>query len=280
MRLGCCGSIDDATKIQAAGFDFLEVNVQAVLKGDEPGSVWDASAPRFEALPLPIEAANSLVPGHRPIVGPQRDLVGLQDYMQRVAKRAQIVGIRRLVFGSGGARKRPEGVDAATADEHLAEFTRMAGEVCAHHEVLLVIEHLNQKETNTLNRLAQARSLCERVNVPGVRILVDSYHYGLEHETDDAVLALGDRLRHVHIAEPVNRLQPGAHGEVGLSDSPATRSPHAFDFVHFFCLLKKIGYDERISFEGRWKGSIEEAGPGCVSYVKKCWAAASAAIEA
>src|SRR5688500_15748700 len=131
--------------------------------------------------------------------------------MQRVAKRAKRLGIERLVFGSGGARKRPAGVDEETARVHLAEFTRMAGEVCAHHGVTLVIEHLNRGETNTLNTLAEARDLCEGVDHPGVQMLVDSYHYGLEKENDQAVLDLDGTLRHVHVAEVVGRVQPGAH---------------------------------------------------------------------
>jgi len=264
MRLGCCGKIEEAQQIKNAGFDFLEVNIQQVLKGDMPSDEWDKTAPDPDKLPLPIEAANSLVPGNRPIVGPSRSMSGLQDYMQRVAKRAQRLGIERLVFGSGGARKRPEEVDPETALEQIVEFTRMAGEVCAHHNVILVIEHLNVKETNTLNKLAECRVVCDRVALPSVQMLVDTYHYALENEDDKAVLDLAGQLRHVHVAEPVGRVQPGAHGD----PSPGG---DAFDFEDFFCLLRKIGYDERISIEGRWTQPIAEAGRASVEVLRSAW---------
>lgn len=266
MRLGCCGSIAQAAEIKAAGFDFLEVNVQSVLCGDEPSSTWDAKLPELKKVPLPIEAANCLLPGAHKVVGPERNMRSLQDYMQRVAKRAQVVGISHLVFGSGAARKRPDGVDEATANAQLAEFTRMAGEVCAHHDVTLVIEHLHFPETNTLNRLTDCRTLCDQVNHRSVALLVDSFHYGMEKETDQALLNLGDRVKHVHVAELIDRVEPGKHAG----------TPKAFDFHHFFCLLKKIGYDGRISIECKWSASMAEVGAGSAVTIRQTWDRASA----
>jgi len=264
MRLGCCGSIEQAELFKAVGFDFLEVNVQQVLRGDDDDATWSASAPDLGKLALPIEAANCLVPGSHPIVGPQRDLKVLSAYMHRVARRAKQLGLKILVFGSGGARKRPEGVDTKQADDHLAEFTRIAGDACAACDVTLVIEHLHRGETNTLNRLRETRELCDRVRHSHVAVLVDSYHYALEKERDDNLLILGDRLAHVHIAEPIDRIQPGAHG-------PAGESPKAFDFEHFFALLCKIGYRGRISIEAGWTGPIDQAGPPCVAMLRQAW---------
>jgi sugar phosphate isomerase/epimerase len=265
MRFGACGSINDAPVLKDAGFDFLEVNIQGVLKGDEPSSTWDAAAPDPAKVVLPIEAANSLVPGNRPVVGPKRDMNGLQDYMQRVAKRGQRLGIKRFVFGSGGARKRPEGVSEAESAAHLAEFTRMAGEVCAHHDIILVIEHLNKGETNTLNALDECAALCNEIDIPSVQMLVDSYHFGLEKEKMSSVISLGNTLRHVHVAEVVGRSQPGVR-------VPEAKESDMFDFVDLFQALRKIGYDERVSIECKWTGPLAEHAAPCLVFLKKAWA--------
>lgn len=262
MRLGCCGTIDDAAKFRAAGFQFLEVGVQAVLRGQEDDAAWAASAPDVDKLALPIEAANGLVPASLPIVGPGRDVAALAEYMRRVGERAGRVGIKRLVFGSGGSRRRPGGFDEGTAMDQLAEFCRLAGDAVAKHGVFLVIEHLNQGETNTINSLADELELMDRVDHPAVAALVDSYHYGLEGEVDEALLRLGHRLKHVHVAEVAGRTQPGSH--------PAG-SAEAFDFDHFFTLLRKVGYRERVSFEGAWTGPVEEVGASCVEFLRKAW---------
>ncbi len=262
MKLGCCGSLDQAAEIKAAGFTFLEVNVQSVLKGETPGDVWDKTRPDPATFALPIPAANCLVPGSLPIVGPNRDMAKLQHYMEHVAKRAQLLGLKTLVFGSGGARKCPPDLGLGKAMDQIAEFTRMAGEVCSHHGVTIVVEHLNQGETNTINKLSQELELIQRVSHPNVRALVDSYHYGLEKETDLSLLALEGTLAHVHVAEPIDRIQPGGHG-IGNSKS--------YDFIHFFRLLRRIGYDGLISFEGKWTQPIPQAGPPCIAYLQECW---------
>ena len=264
MRLGCCGGIGDAGKIRDAGFEFLEVGVQGVLKGLEDDAAWSASAPDFDALPLPIEAANVLVPGSLPLIGGGRDVAALRQYMERVARRAKTVGIERIVFGSGGARKRPDDVDEATAMAELAEFCGIAGDALAKHDVVLVIEHLNRKETNTINTLAQERELMDRVNHPAVAALVDTYHFGLENDSEADLLSLGHRLKHVHVAEVVDRIQPGGHEDASKR----------YDFEHFFCVLRKMGYRERVSFEGKWTGPVEEVGAACVKFLREAWASA------
>ncbi len=264
MRLGCCGTIEQAGVMRDAGFDFLEVNIQGVLKGHEPSDVWDAQAPDVSKLPLPIEAANSLIPGSMPLIGPARDMKALQDYMQRIAKRAQRLGIQRLVFGSGKARMRPENVSHEQAMKDIIEFTTMAGQICGHHDVMLVVEHLNFPECNMINKLDETRAICDAINSPHVQGLVDSFHWGLEKDTDQAILDLGQLIRHVHIAEPDGRGEPGkpAHPE------------NAFDYESFFCVLRKAGYSERVSIEAKWTGPLEEKAAAAVELVRKAWDAA------
>ncbi|MCX5660064.1 MAG: sugar phosphate isomerase/epimerase [Planctomycetota bacterium] len=263
MRLGYCGSIEQAAEVKAAGFDFLEVNVQGVLRGNEADDVWERTAPDPAKLPLPVEAANCLVPGAMPIVGPSRDFKALQAYIARVTKRADRVGIRRLVFGSGAARKRPDGVSPEAATKELAEFTRMTGDACAANNVVLVIEHLHKGETNTLNALGDCLSLCRQVGKPSVQMLVDSFHFALEQEKEQASLDLKGTLRHVHVAEPSGRIEPGA--------PPKEAGAKPFDFVAFFRPLRRIGYDERVAVESAWTRPLNEAGPECVRFLRDAW---------
>lgn len=267
MRWGLCGSIDQASQAREAGFDFLEVGVQAVLRGLETDEAWARTAPDVAKLPLPIEAANMLVPAAMPIVGPARDLPALGTYMRRVAARARKVGISRLVFGSGGARRSPEGVAPDVTRQHLEEFACLAGDACAAHDVVLVIEHLQRGETNTLNALGDCLALCRRVSRPSVQMLVDSYHYAIENEVDQALLDLKGTLAHAHVAEPSGRLQPGA-----APNDPAVRP---YDFVSFFRLLRRVGYNQRISVESAWTAPVPEAGPACVRLLRDAWDAAA-----
>lgn len=266
MRIGCVASIDQAAIVKAAGFDFLEVIVQHVLRGEETDETWDKTAPDPAKLPLPIEAANMLVPAKFPIVGPARDLSVLSTYMKRVASRAKRLGIQTLVFGSGGARKRPDDVPLTTTLEHLTQFTRMAGEICGEQGVMLVIEHLNRKEANTINSLEESLHICNLVNLPSVAVLADTYHFGLENETEAALLNCDGQLQHVHVAEVAGRVPPGA-GEW----LPGGLTGAAFDFVEFFETLHKMGYDGRIAIECAWPEPIEKRGAHAAAFLRKAW---------
>ena len=271
MRLGYCGEINDAAMVAEAGYDFLEVNIQKVLAGESDDATWAKTAPDPAKLAVPIEAANCLLPGHLKVIGPERDLAALGRYMSRVAQRAARLGIHRLVFGSGGARRRPETVSEAQADEDLRQFAQLAADACGEHDVLLVIEHLNRGETNTLNTLHEARLLAEHVEHPALAVLVDSYHFGLEKETEAELLALGERVRHVHVAEPVGRIEPGGHG---------ADTGKAFDFIEFFSTLRKLGYDERISIEASWSRPFAQTGADVRRYLQQAWNEAGAGADA
>jgi sugar phosphate isomerase/epimerase len=238
--------------------------VQQLLKGEADDAEWSAGLADLDACPLPIEAANCLVPGSLPIVGPERDVAPLKQYMQRVTQRAAKVGIQRMVFGSGGARKRPDDTPEDEAFKQIVEFAKIAADAAMAAGVVIVVEHLRQAETNTINSLADELRLIEAVDSPHLKALVDSYHMGIEGDSDEDLLALDGHLQHVHVAEPSGRHQPG---------KPAEGEP--YDWEHFCCLLRKLGYDQRISFEGKWSGEVaDEAGP-MIQRLREAWDAAA-----
>ena len=109
MRFGICTSLANAAAVRAAGWDFVEENVQHFLQGLTPDEQWDGEG-RAKASVLPIPAANVLVPASLKITGPDADLEKLTAYMTRVLTRAGRVGIKTLVFGSGGAAQHPRRV--------------------------------------------------------------------------------------------------------------------------------------------------------------------------
>jgi D-psicose/D-tagatose/L-ribulose 3-epimerase len=262
MRLGCCGTPEQAELFKAAGFDFVELNVQNVLRGDADDATWGAGAPDPEKIALPMEAANCLVPGNHPVVGPGANLSDLKQYMARVAARAGRLGLKRLVFGSGGARRRPEGFDPATARQQIVDFLKIAGDAVGPQGIVLTIEHLNKGETNTINALADALQLARDANHPAVAVLVDSYHFGLENESRGVIPELGGLLRHVHVAEVIKRYEPGGH---------KTGSGDAFDFAAFFQPIRALGYDERVAIECNWSGPMEEKLAAAAKHVRAAW---------
>ena len=257
-QFGVCTSYDSAPAVKEMGWDFIEVTVGPNLEGMVPDSEWKGLE-RAKTCPLPIPAANSLLPATLKVTGPEADLAKLREYMTRVIQRAQKIGIERLVFGSGGARKIPDGFDRAKAKDQILAFLRMAAPIAQQHKVTLVCEHLNKGETNVINSVDEAMTYVKEVNHPGFQCLVDSWHFWLEEEKLSSLEKAMPYIKHVHVADKDGRVAPG---ESGTSD-----------YRPFFKVLKKGGYDGRVSVEAS-KFDIPATAPRVLAFLKKQWSEA------
>lgn len=83
----------------------------------------------------------------------------------------QRLGVKRVVFGSGMARKIPEGFDAATARRQLLYAAKIVGDIAAEYGCLVVMEPLCHYETNLLNSVAAGAAFVRELNHPSVKLL-------------------------------------------------------------------------------------------------------------
>lgn len=255
MPFGLCTPVENGALLRSYGWDYVEPSVQDLLQGTIEDAQWNGAA-RVKAGGLSPYAANMLVPAHLKITGPDANLGALQPYISRVVHRASQIGMRILVFGSGGARAVPEGFSHAAAQEQIIAFLRMAGPAAATRDVTIVIEPLNKGECNIINSYAEAVEICRVVDHRNIRCLVDTYHLWLESEPLANVAANTDLLSHVHLADKDGRLPPG------MSQTA--------DYVPLFALLKKIRYAGGISVEAQWPDLPTQAGQ-VLGYLKETW---------
>ena len=255
MRFGICIPCAQAAAVKAAGWDYVEDNVQGLLQGLVPDEQWTPPPPPA----LPILAANVLLPGQLKVTGPAADPARLAAYMATVARRAAAVGIETLVFGSGAARMVPPGFDRATADRQVVDFARRAADALAPHGIALVVEPLNRAECNIVNSVAEADAVAAAAGRPNCHPLLDTWHLWMEHEPVPDV-ALAGRLRHVHVADLEGRVAPGLSG-------------HA-DYRPAFAVLKAAGYDRTISVESSPIPDFAANAPRVLAFLKEQWASA------
>jgi len=268
MRFGVCTAISNASMLKAAGWDFVEESVQRFLQPEVAESEWQGENLAREAG-LPVEAANVLMPGGLKITGPAVDFAALRKHIGTVMMRAGRVGIKTVVFGSGGARNVPEGFDRERARGQILDFVRMAAEAAGANGVVVVVEPLRRGECNILNSVAEAMGYVREVSHPALECLVDSYHFWEENEPLESLKEAMPRIRHVHVADRGTRLAPGqtaaaaGQGDEGMAE-----------YLGFFRVLKAGGYDGRISVEGTWKPELAaDAGP-VLGRLKEIWAKA------
>jgi sugar phosphate isomerase/epimerase len=256
MRFGVCTSCEQAAVLKALGWDYVEEGVHTFLQGALGDAQWNGSALAARS-PLPILAANMLVPAELKITGPGVDSEKLAAYMSRVIDRAGKTGIRTLVFGSGGARRVPDDFSRDTAKEQIESFLRSCAPILERTGATLVIEPLNRKECNIINSVAEALDYVNAVAHPNIQCLVDSYHFWLENEPLANLAEAMPAIRHVHVADMEGRAAPGKSG--------------TSDYREFFRTLKDGSYSGDISVECSNFKDYKSEGLRVLEYLHRQW---------
>ncbi len=236
MQFGVCGDISLATLAAQSSFDYVECSVPASLRPMEPEDAFRASLDAVQKAAIPCPVLNLFVPGDLKIVGPDVDTNALEAYVRTTMVRAEAVGVEVIVFGSGGARRIPEGFDTDLAHAQLLAFCRMVAPLALDHGVTVVVEPLNSAECNVLNTVKECAELVQEVAHPGLRLLIDAFHLMRDGDSYEDIVGFGDLLAHAHIATVPTRLAPGAE---------------VCDFSRFFQALADAGYKGRLSIEGK-----------------------------
>jgi sugar phosphate isomerase/epimerase len=246
MRFGICAPFREVARLETYPFDYLEENVQRFLIPERSHKEFEEFWQEARQLPVPIEAANALLPADLRVVATPTQSVDtkrLERYIRAALQRAEQVGIRFIVFGSGAARACPPGYSRADAVQQIGEHFSRWSEWAQNHGVQIVLEPLSYEETNTLNTVAETGAVVASIDKPGARLLADIYHMACNNERPEDMLLWPSLLSHVHIAEKQDRAAPGRYGE---------------DFRPYFSALHQAGYDRRISIECRWQNLATE----------------------
>jgi sugar phosphate isomerase/epimerase len=254
VKVGYCTGLKNAEAAKAAGFDYVELSATEIAGLSDAD--FDAAAARLKQAGVATPAANLFVPQTIKVVGPDVDRAQQTAHVTKVMSRLSALGVQVLVFGSGGARRVPDGFSRDEAWTQLVDFSRRAAEEAKLHGITVAIEPLRRQETNIVNTAAEGLELVNAVNHPNFQLMIDFYHLASEHEDPAIVLKARDHLRHLHVANPQGRVFPQKWEE--------------YDYAPFFANLKAIGYDRRISMEGNTT-DLAAQGPITVALLRRAF---------
>ncbi len=238
IQIGLCASLfdDRLLSLPKTGARYAEVGFSE-LSGHTKEEIAQRAALLHESG-VPTPAANVMFPGSIALTGPQAEKSRISEYLDATLEKASSLGLSRLVLGSGGSRRVPEGFSREQAFEQLCVLCRdLISPALEKYQIICCIEPLNQRECNILNTCRESAKLVRAVNKENIRLLVDLYHFQMEREEIGSLSDHGDILAHAHIAsEKNNRALPGQ------GDNE--------DYTPFFQILHKIGYEGMLSLEG------------------------------
>src|SRR5688572_16389244 len=249
----------DIDKLAAWGFDYAEPAMsQTMTLTDEE---FAAAVKKVRSTKIRVEVMNWFVPPEIKLTGPAVNPDQIQSYLEKALARAEKLGAKVIVFGSGGARAVPEGFPRDHAWKQLVDFLRRTGAIIARNRYGMVIgiEPMQKAESNIINSAAEALKLAREANHPKIRIMVDFFHLARENENPDIILEAGNNIVHLHIANP-------HQGRIFPRDESEDER-----YRLFFTNLRKIGYRGRISLEANTTNLEDDAKAGLI-FLKKMYA--------
>ena len=233
IKIGVCVGPDKMEAASRVGFDYVEWGLAGTMEMD--GQAFSEAVRRAQDMPIRVEAMNGMLPGSLKITGPSADLSRVRDYLEPAFERMARLGAGLVVFGSGGARGVEAGFPFDAAWRQIADFLRLAGEIAAGNGIRIAIEPLRREECNIINHVSEAMALSALVDLENVGALGDSFHMHSVSEPFSALTQAGNRLFHVHTANPAGRVYP----------APADGA----DYGALFSALKAADYSGRVSVE-------------------------------
>jgi len=235
--MGMSGSLDRAATLKAHGAEFLTVGTSDLLAPDKPDEVFGKNLAKLKESPLPVLACNGFIrPAHLRCVGAEANHDQVLEWSDVAFRRLNQAGGKFMVFGSGGSRALRDGWPKEKADAQFTALLKRMGPLAEKHGVTVVVEQLQEKECNYINRIGEAAALIRAAAHPNIRILADLFHMARMDDGPEDLKAAMDVVVHVEIAEKAERTYPGVAGD---------------DFRPFFRVLREAGYHGAISIEGK-----------------------------
>jgi len=256
--IGYCVGLKGLEAAKAAGFDYVELGVTEIAALSDAD--FEAAAAHVKAVGIPTPNANLFLPSTMRLTGPQpTDPDTELAYVRKAFQRLAGLGVTIVCFGSGGARRVPDGFPQEQAFQQLVAFGKRIAPEARANGITVVIEPLRRQESNIINTAAEGLALVEAIDDPNFQLLIDFYHLASEHEDPAIILRAASHVRHLHMANPTGRVFPLQWDE--------------YDYTAFFANLRAIGYAGRMSVEASSKDLPAEA-PRTIALLRRAFAGA------
>ncbi len=243
MRYGCCvnmvtemsdvSGVDIVPALKEIGFDYAELSLThlCAMEEDHFRKIKD----KLLGSGLPFDSCNNFFPPNLPLIGPSAQIKVIKNYLEKAFRKASELGVKTIVFGSGGARTVPEKLAYPEAIDQLAQILRLINTFAEQYDITIAIEPLRKQECNIINTYHEALVLANMADCSNVNCLLDIFHLKEENESISVINMKPERLAHVHFAEPDGRIFP-------------VETNKQF-YKSIIQQISQTGYNQRISIE-------------------------------
>ena len=217
-----------------AGYDYIETQLSVIAGFDDEKYIKLKKI--LADRNIPCKANFLLFPHSMILAGDNFDMNVIKAHAEKVLAVAADFGSETVVFGNGGSRAVKDGMDRAQVYAQMVEIVAAVDPICAKFSVDVVVEPLNFKETNMINSYMDGVNLIKDAGAKNIGVLCDWYHVRMNGQTADDIIGHESYLKHLHIARPQGRTIPSPDDDMS-------------EYANFAEVIKKVGYDNKISIE-------------------------------
>lgn len=232
-QIGMCTSDPDEVRIlKKYGYDMYEADFGIVTA--MPQEEYDALLAATRETGLYAVGMNCFA--YAPNMLLEMSLEELDEYFESRLPRALELGMKYIVIGSGGARRRPDWMSHEEAKAKFIAMLKRYAKIAERYDIEVILEPLYKTATNFINTFEEGLEICRAVDHPRVGIVMDFFHSYHEGEPYSVMEKAGPFLKHIHFAAEEDKRIP-IRGEEEITK-------------RFVKILKDIGYCGRIVLEG------------------------------
>ncbi|MBQ3006658.1 MAG: sugar phosphate isomerase/epimerase [Clostridia bacterium] len=197
MKFGICigTDIEKMKFIKSLGYDYAESHCQEIAQKSKE------YLDEMKATGLPVIAANCFI-GMK-IVGKDKDEEKIKEYLEILFGKASYLGLKYLVFGSGGARRIPDDMSLEEGRAEIIYFLeKLVAPLAEKYKITVAIEPLRPEECNAINTVSDGVKIAKEVNSPYVKVLADVAHMYVQNEAAESLLDYKGWIVHAHTSNP------------------------------------------------------------------------------
>lgn len=237
MVTGCCCGIEQIEKLERLGIYEIELSAGWIYQLDE--LEFQNLKKVLNNTKVKAHVCNCLMASANTSLFKDEQLKETKCYLNKLIPRLSEIGVKYIVFGSGNYRFVPENISEITKKEKICAFLILLSSTSKKYGITVVIEPLNQKETNVFLTSVETMEYINYLKIDNIKLLIDLYHFDLENEDFNNIIKFKDYIKHVHIARPVERCCPK------LNDG--------YDYNKFLNALQIAEYNGIVSIESNIK---------------------------
>jgi len=234
LRFGVCALPEQVGAAARAGYDYLEMDINALLKLHS--EQYRAMASDMEKYGIYPEVLSGILPPGIDIVGGHVSAKEIHEALDHSFEIARALGAETLVFDCPFARRLPLDFDPAMAWRQLGNFIRMLQSYAADNDMRVTLLPMRRSVADLMSYTSEATLISAMLRLDRVGVAASSYNMAMEAESLPALRRCGSLLWHLRTSNVLgNRFPRPGDGE---------------DYASLLAMLKEMSYEGRISCEG------------------------------